>query len=84
MDTPTDLPFIKCLDEAVSQVVGETVYSGIPGSTDASIFTQSGIPSVLFGPGHISKAHSSDEYVEISQLKKAADTYALTALKFLT
>ena len=84
MDTPTNLPFIKCLDEAVSQVVGETVYSGIPGSTDASIFTQSGIPSVLFGPGHISKAHSSDEYVEISQLKKAADTYALTALKFLT
>jgi acetylornithine deacetylase/succinyl-diaminopimelate desuccinylase-like protein len=84
MDTPLDLPFIKCLDEAVKHAVGKTNYAGIAGSTDASLFSQHGIPSIVFGPGHLSKAHTSDEHIEISQLKKAADVYALTALKFLS
>ncbi len=83
MDTPLELPFIKCLGEAVKQVVGRTVYSGIPGATDASIFSQHGIPGIVFGPGHLSKAHTRDEYVEISQLKQATKIYALTALKYL-
>jgi acetylornithine deacetylase/succinyl-diaminopimelate desuccinylase len=83
MDTPLELPFIKCLGEAVKQVVGRTVYSGIPGATDASIFSQHGIPGIVFGPGHLRKAHTRDEYVEISQLKQATKIYALTALKYL-
>ncbi|MFB0559863.1 MAG: M20 family metallopeptidase [Candidatus Lokiarchaeia archaeon] len=84
MDTPIDLPFIKCLDEAVEHVFGQTNYAGIAGSTDAALFSQHGIPSIVFGPGHLSKAHTSDEYIEISQLKKAAEIYAITALKFLS
>jgi acetylornithine deacetylase/succinyl-diaminopimelate desuccinylase len=84
MDTPLNLPFIKCLGEAVNQVVGRTKYAGTPGSSDASIFTQHRIPSVIFGPGDELDAHSSDEFIEISQLKKAAEVYALTALKYLT
>ncbi|MGQ9723539.1 MAG: M20 family metallopeptidase [Candidatus Jordarchaeum sp.] len=84
MDTPLDLPFIKFLDEAVNQVMGKTVYAGIAGSTDASLFSQHGIPSIVFGPGRLSMAHTANEHIEISQLKKAADTYALTALKFLS
>ncbi|MEX2750979.1 MAG: M20/M25/M40 family metallo-hydrolase, partial [Candidatus Freyarchaeota archaeon] len=83
MDTPLELPFIKCLGEAVKQVIGRTVYSGIPGATDASIFSQHGTPSIVFGPGSLSKAHTRDEYVEISQLKQATKIYALTALKYL-
>ncbi|MBS7279994.1 MAG: M20 family metallopeptidase [Candidatus Freyarchaeota archaeon] len=83
MDTPLELPFIKCLGEAVKQVIGRIVYSGIPGATDASIFSQHGIPGIVFGPGRLSKAHTRDEYVEISQLKQATKIYALTALKYL-
>jgi len=34
-----------------------------------------GVPSVVFGPGSIQQAHTKDEWIEISQLERAADVY---------
>ena len=39
-------------------------------ATEAGLFQQIGIPSIICGPGSIEQAHKPDEYVEISQLKK--------------
>jgi acetylornithine deacetylase/succinyl-diaminopimelate desuccinylase-like protein len=33
------------------------------------------VPSVVFGPGSIAKAHTRDEFIEIDQLEKAAEVY---------
>jgi len=39
-------------------------------ATEAGLFQQVGIPSVICGPGSIEQAHKPDEYVEVSELKK--------------
>ncbi|MBL8895182.1 MAG: acetylornithine deacetylase [Rhizobiales bacterium] len=39
-------------------------------ATEAGLFQQIGIPSVICGPGSIEQAHKPDEYVEVSELKK--------------
>ena len=38
--------------------------------TEAGLFQQIGIPSVICGPGSIEQAHKPDEYVAISEMKK--------------
>lgn len=37
--------------------------------TEAGLFQQLGISTVVCGPGHISEAHKPDEFVELSQLE---------------
>ena len=37
--------------------------------TEAGLFNQAGIPSVICGPGSIKQAHRPDEFIEISQIK---------------
>ena len=48
---------------------GEIV--GAPYGTDAAAFARIGIPTVVFGPGHIAQAHTKDEWVEVAQLDAA-------------
>jgi len=36
--------------------------------TEAGIFKQSGIPTVVCGPGSIGQAHQADEFVSLAQL----------------
>jgi acetylornithine deacetylase len=38
--------------------------------TEAGLFQQIGIPSVVCGPGSIGQAHKPDEYIEVSELRK--------------
>jgi acetylornithine deacetylase len=46
--------------------------------TEAGLFQQAGIPTVVCGPGHIAQAHQADEYVSLAQL--AASERFLQAL----
>ena len=39
--------------------------------TNAVAYSAKGIPSLVFGPGDISKAHMNDEFVEFEELEKA-------------
>ena len=41
-----------------------------------------GIPTVLFGPGDVRVAHMPDEYVPIDELRAAAETLVVTAMRF--
>ena len=40
--------------------------------TDAGLFAQSGIPSVVMGPGSIEQAHTSREWVDVAQVETMA------------
>jgi acetylornithine deacetylase len=40
------------------------------------------IPTVLFGPGDVRVAHMPDEHVLIDDLRAAAETLVVTALRF--
>jgi len=46
---------------------------GVPYGTDAPHFAATGCPTVVFGPGSIDQAHTADEWVDIEQLRIAAE-----------
>jgi len=53
-------------------------------TSDAHRFRISlGIPTVTFGPGYIDMAHAYDEFVDVSDLLKAAKVYANAAIDYL-
>ncbi len=43
--------------------------------TEASLFSDAGLPALVFGPGDIAQAHAVDEWVALEQLERAAATY---------
>lgn len=57
-------------------------YGGLTAGCDAGIILRAGVPVVVFGPGDIALAHSSDEWVAEDELVAAAATLAvgITAL----
>lgn len=75
LDTPRDAPIVRAMERACREVLGEFKIAGVPYGTNASKFVEAGIPSVVFGPGDIRQAHTSDEYVAIDQLRAAARIY---------
>lgn len=46
---------------------------GVPYGTDAPHYAATGCPTVVFGPGSINQAHTVDEWLDIEQLRTAAE-----------
>lgn len=44
--------------------------------SEASLFSEAGLPSLVFGPGDITQAHRPDESIPLADLQSAAATYA--------
>jgi acetylornithine deacetylase len=64
------------LKEAVKAVTGrEPRVVGVPYGTDAGPLGAGGLPCLVFGPGDIAQAHTKDEWVEIDQVRQAAEAY---------
>jgi len=62
--------------------VGQRKPAGVNYFCDASILAQGGIPSVVFGPGDIAQAHTSDEWIALDSLDRAT-SMVLNFLKSL-
>ena len=43
--------------------------------TEASLFSQAGLPAIVLGPGNIAQAHAVNEWVSIEQLERALQIY---------
>ena len=43
--------------------------------TEASLFSEYGLPALVLGPGNIAQAHTVDEWVSLQQLQICYDTY---------
>ena len=60
--------------EAISQLVqaltGDREKRKVAYATEAGLFQQAGIPTVVCGPGAIAEAHKANEYVELAQLER--------------
>lgn len=83
-EVPDDLPGCRALRDAASAVMGREVsFGGLRATTDAVFLTNSGTPTVVFGPGSLEQAHRPDEYVSIEQLELATRALALTAVRLL-
>jgi acetylornithine deacetylase len=61
------------LGGAIDAVRGNHRTCGVPYGTDASTIAEAGIPSVVFGPGDIARAHTCDEWVPLGEVEQAAE-----------
>ena len=80
---PSD-PLVTAVVDAATAVTGERPsLEGVTYGADMRLLVNvGGIPTVLFGPGDVRVAHMADEYVPIDELRVAAQTLVLTALRF--
>lgn len=67
LETPATLPLVS---QFMSEARQRTPV-GVDYFSDAAILSAGGIPSVLFGPGDIARAHTPDEWISIASLEKA-------------
>ncbi len=72
-ETICEVPsFLGQADDAITrlaqQLSGHDRVTQVAFGTEAGLFKQSGIPTVVCGPGHIAQAHQPDEFVSLSQL----------------
>jgi len=58
---------------AIRRVGGPGEGIGVPFGTDAPHFAATGCPTVVFGPGSIDQAHTADEWLDLDQLRSAAE-----------
>ena len=76
METPAGEAVVQVAQSILQDVGGDPIPQGVPFGSDASKLSRQGIPSIIFGPGCIDRAHAAIEYVECDQV--------LLALSFFT
>ncbi|MEM4590449.1 MAG: acetylornithine deacetylase [Nitrososphaerota archaeon] len=70
LNTPKDHPLVKMAEDLVAEESGAAPYG-----TEAPLYQQLGIPTIILGPGSVEQAHVINEYVEIKQLHRAEIIY---------
>ena len=74
-ETICEIPsFLGSAEDPVTRLAqrlaGETRTTQVAFGTEAGLFKQAGIPTVVCGPGSIVQAHQPDEYVSLDQLAR--------------
>jgi acetylornithine deacetylase len=77
-ETICEIPsFLGSADDAITRLAQRlAVESGttlVAFGTEAGLFKNSGIPTVVCGPGSINQAHQPDEFVSLTQLERCED-----------
>ena len=69
-----DHPLAKTIERACAEAGRQTKVAAMTASCDAWMYNnQLGIPTVVFGPGSLSVAHSSIEHIEVADVIKGAE-----------
>lgn len=71
---------VKTLKKACNKIINETKTISFPAWTDGSILGRYGIETVVFGPGHLSSAHSDIEFCSVEDIVSACKVYIYTIL----
>jgi acetylornithine deacetylase len=74
-DTICEIPsFLGSASDAVTRLAqrlsGERRTTQVAFGTEAGIFKEAGIPTVVCGPGSIAQAHQPDEFISLEQLAR--------------
>ncbi len=86
--TPEDSQLIQTLSSNWKEIMdGELVINGVPIYADARLFSEAGIPTVMFGAGPRTlleaNGHRANEHVKVDDLLKATKIVALTLYDLL-
>jgi acetylornithine deacetylase len=52
------------------QLAGRNAHGKVAYGTEAGLYHNAGVPTVVIGPGSIDQAHKADEFVAVSELEK--------------
>ncbi|WP_139291561.1 M20/M25/M40 family metallo-hydrolase, partial [Paracoccus sp. SM22M-07] len=63
----------RSLAERLAKASGRQVVAAVSYGTEAGLFAEAGIPSVICGPGNIGRAHRANEYVLQKELNECRD-----------
>lgn len=82
--TPLTSPLVEIAGQSIGEITGKAAeVEGMTYGADMRLLVNvGGIPTVLFGPGDVRRAHRPDECVPIDELMTVARVLALTALRF--
>ena len=75
LDTPLDCAPVRLASEVLRDLGLDGDPCGVPFGSDASKLSRQGLPSLVFGPGSIDRAHAAVEYVETDQVLQAFEFY---------
>jgi acetylornithine deacetylase len=67
METSASLPLVR----QFLRSAGQRKPVGVHYFCDAAVLAKGGIPSIVFGPGDIAQAHTSDEWISLRSLERA-------------
>jgi acetylornithine deacetylase/succinyl-diaminopimelate desuccinylase-like protein len=70
LETDPALPLVQ----AFLKAAGQRRTRGVHYFCDAASLAAGGIPSIVFGPGDIAQAHTSEEWIEVAQLESARES----------
>ena len=71
-----DSKFLKyCKKAYINCFSGNPILKDLGATSEASLFAEKGIETIIFGPGDIKMAHSKNEYVKAEQVLEAARYY---------
>ena len=69
-------PLVTTLSKSCSQAGKTPQISAMPASCDSWFYsTLLNIPTVVFGPGEIAYAHTSEEHIKVEQIQQAAEIF---------
>lgn len=71
LETNPAEPAVRTAQQVLRSLGLDPAPAGVPFGSDASKLARAGIPSLIFGPGSIDRAHAAVEYVECDQLATA-------------
>lgn len=82
LETPASSAPVRVASAVLAEMGLDGEPCGVPFACDASKLARQGVPSIVFGPGSIDRAHTADEYVELDQVEQALEFYRRFILRF--
>lgn len=81
---PTDHPLVRLMSGSFGDVMERPpTMAGFPAGCDLPhLIRHAGIPSLVFGPGNCTIAHSSNEHVAVDEVVNASKILAVTVLRW--
>jgi acetylornithine deacetylase len=73
LDPEQSKDLVTRFGKVIDTVRGTHRVTPVPYGTDASTLADAGIPSIVFGPGDIARAHTCDEWVELDEVEQASE-----------